>query len=432
MNRSETKPRINAILTITGIFCIVMTMVHCGKAPKLTLLESLQTIPGATVKQLRAKAPVKERFEIMLSQPLDHENPDGASFQQRILVSHLDAAAPVVLVTEGYAIRHNYIQELSELLGANQIRVEHRFFGKSLPKAMDWQYLNLQQATADYHRVRQLLGKLYKNKWIATGWSKGGQTALAYRYYYPDDVSATVAYDAPLNLAQEEPRIDAFFETVGDDFCRRKLIKFQRAVLRRKQELLPMFIEYAKKKRLNFSIGAEKAFEYVVLEYPFSFWQYEKIDCKTIPANNAKAWRMFDHLKKVVAFSSYADSSMNSASMYQFATEFGYYGYVTKNVDRQLSCDNYSNFTFAPQEADLTYNPQIMRDVDAFLRAKGSRILTIYGEYDPWSAPMVQLSGESDTLNMVLKKGNHFTFIKSFGEEDRLRMVSTLKAWLAQ
>ena len=430
MKRSDTKPGINAMLLTIVMILAIMT--GCGKAPKLTLLESLQTIPGATVKQLTAKAPFKERFEIMLSQPLDHDQPNGPAFQQRILVSHLDPAAPVVLVTEGYAIRHNYIQELSELLGANQIRVEHRYFGKSAPKSMDWNYLNLKQATADYHRVRQLLGKLYTGKWIASGWSKGGQTALTYRSYYPDDVAVTVAYDAPLNLEREEPRIDAFFETVGDDFCRRKLIKFQRAVLRRKQELLPLFIEYTQKKRLNFSIGAEKAFEYAVLEYPFSFWQYEKINCKTIPANNAEAWRMLDHLKKVVSFGSYADRSMNSPAMYQFATEFGYYGYVTKNVDRQLSSDNYSNFAFAPQDADLTYNPKIMRDLDQFLRANGSRILTIYGENDPWSAPMVQLSGKPDTLNMVLKKGNHFTFIKSFEEEDQQRMVSTLKAWLDQ
>jgi pimeloyl-ACP methyl ester carboxylesterase len=415
-----------------AVFVAVAAMTGCGKAPKLTLEESLQTIPGATVKQLKAKAPFKERFQIMLSQPLDHDKPDGPQFQQRILVSHLDPAAPVVLVTEGYAIRHNYIQELSELLAANQIRVEHRYFGKSTPKDMDWQYLNLKQATADYHRVRQLLGKLYNGKWISTGWSKGGQTALTYRSYYPDDVAVTVAYDAPLNLEREEPRIDAFFETVGDDFCRRKLIKFQRAVLRRKKELLPMFIEYAKKKRLNFSIGAEKAFEYVVLEYPFSFWQYEKIDCKTIPRNNAEAWRMMEHLKKVVSFGSYADSSMNSPAMYQFATEFGYYGYVTKNVDRSLSSKDYSNFVFAPQDGDVTYNPKVMRDLDQFLRANGSRILTIYGQYDPWSAPMVQLSGKPDTLNMVLKKGNHFTFIKSFEEADQKRMISTLKGWLDQ
>ncbi len=432
MNRFRTKIKINAILPVVCAVFLMAAMIHCGKAPVLTLEESLQTIPGATVKQLTPQPPFAKAFEIMLVQPLDHDRPDGPSFQQRILVSHLEAGAPVALVTEGYAIRHNYIRELSELLGANEIRVEHRYFGKSLPKTMDWRYLNLKQATADYHRIRQLLGKLYTNKWIATGWSKGGQTALAYRLYYPDDAAITVAYDAPLNLAQAEPRIDAFFETVGDDFCRRKLIKFQRAVLKRKAELLPIFIEYSEKKRFIYSIGAEKAFEYAVLEYPFSFWQYEKIDCKAIPADNAEAWRVFDHLKKVVSFGSYADQSMNSPAMYQFATEFGYYGYVTRNVQELLSCDDYSNFVFAPQDVELPFDPSIMRELDEFLRTKGKRILAIYGENDPWSAPQVELAGGVDTLKMILKKGNHFTFIKSFEEEDRQRMVSDLKEWLLQ
>ena len=42
---------------------------------------------------------------------------------------------------------------LTNLLDANQIMVEHRYFGKSVPDSLDWNYLNIKQSAADHHRI---------------------------------------------------------------------------------------------------------------------------------------------------------------------------------------------------------------------------------------------------------------------------------------
>jgi len=186
---------------------------------------------------------------------------------------------------------------------------------------------------------------------VNTGWSKGGQTSIFHRYFYPGDVDATVAYDAPLNFSLQEPRIDEFSEHVGTEYCRKKLIAFQRMVLSNKSEILPRFKWYALGRGYTYSVGLEKALEYIVLEYPFSFWQYHHIDCDSIPAKDATPDEMLEHLLRVVSFSAYSDRAMSSASMFQFCTELGYYGYVQKNIKDLLSSDFYPNCAFAPQVA---------------------------------------------------------------------------------
>ena len=51
-----------------------------------------------------------------------------------------------------------------------------------------------------------------KKAWISAGFSKGGQTAMYYRRFYPNDVKGTICFDSPLNFQQQEERIDAFFQ----------------------------------------------------------------------------------------------------------------------------------------------------------------------------------------------------------------------------
>ena len=282
------------------------------------LVARLVALPGVAVKTVHPDSGFNQAFEIDFTQPVDHNRPYGAQFKQRIIISHLSVNRPVVLITEGYNFYSNHTRELSRLLQANEIRVEHRFFGESKPDSMDWRYLTIEQAAADHHRIVQIFKKIYPKQWINTGWSKGGQTSIFHRYFYPNDVAATVAYDAPLNLQKEEKRIDRFFGKVGTAYCRQRLKAFQRTALKRKNQLLPLFKQFAQQKHYDYSIGLEAALEYAVLEYPFSFWQYYKIECDSIPDSTASAECIFNHLKRVVALSSYNDHALNSPAMYQF------------------------------------------------------------------------------------------------------------------
>ncbi len=400
--------------------------------PKSELYKKLVRIENIGITILEPDSIYSEKYEIMLTQNINHSDPQNGKFSQRILLSHKNFNSPTVMITEGYSFGHNYCGELAELLKANEIRVEHRYFGKSKPDSMEWQYLTIEQAVEDHHNIVNLFKTIYPGKWINTGWSKGGQTSIFHRYFYPKDVDISVIYDAPLNFALEDKRIDEFFENVGSKKYQEKIIDFQKIALSRKDKILPLFKWFSKGKGYEYSIGLEKAFEYIVLEYPFSFWQYNTIHCDSIPNANDSSEKILNHLKNVVAFSSYSYKSMNSTSMFQFSTQLGYYGYVTKNVKQFLSCKDYPNSAFAPQVPELIYNPEPMQKVNSWLQDNGNNMIFIYGSNDPWSAPSVEISEKSNSLKIYLEKGNHFTFINTFPIEKKQKILNTIENWLTK
>ncbi len=419
---------------------ILLTITNCSqnlcslfeKEHKSPLEKFLSDNEQLTITPLPPDSIYQEKYKIMITQPIDHKTPGLGKFQQLIYLSHQDFNAPTVLITEGYSAGYNFCGELAPLLNANEIRVEHRYFGESKPDSLDWQYLTIKQAAADHHAIVQLFKTIYPGKWLNTGWSKGGQTSIFHRYYFPGDIDASVIYDSPINFALEDERINHFFETVGTAEARKKLVAFQRLVLSRKNDLLPLFKWYSKGQGYHYSIGLEKAFDYIVLEYPFSFWQYESIAPDLIPTSDADNDSLLSHLNNVVAFSSYADRSMNSPSMYQFATQLGYYGYVQKNVADLLCCQNYPNNAYAPQVTPLKYDPVPMQKVNQFLQNQGNNFIYLYGENDPWSAPAVTVSKEVNSKKYYLSDGNHFTFIKTFPKETQIEIINRLKKWITQ
>jgi len=389
----------------------------------------LRSLPGASVEELEVEKPYVEAFDLRLEQPLDHSDPSSEIFEQRILVSHRGFDRPVVLVTEGYELGVNYAAELAPILGANQVRVEHRFMGDSKPNVMGWEYLTLVQAAEDYHRIVGLLGEIYPGPWISTGWSKGGQTALIFRSHYPDDVVATVAYDAPLPRALEDPRIDAHFHEVGTAVCRERLAAFQRRLLERRDELLPLFRWYAKGKGWELSVGEAEVFDYTVLEFPFSFWQYSDADCDALPAANANDDELLAKLVEVADAGWFSDATLDSPSFHQFCTELGFYGYDERPFADLLTADDYPLCIFAPDWTEEEYDPGPMEELDRWLRTDAERVMSIYGGVDPWSAPAIPV-GEGDQVQLWDLEGGHFTFIRTLSDENSMAAREALARWL--
>lgn len=147
----------------------IFILSSCAQKPA-DLETELRKIPGVEFRKMEIDSEYfAEKFSIMLTQPLDHDDSSVGTFQQRMFLSHVDFDRPVVLITEGYAAGRNYMQELTEILKANQIRVEYRYFGKSSPDEIKWDYLNNHQASYDYHRIVSLFKKTYPGKWVSTG-----------------------------------------------------------------------------------------------------------------------------------------------------------------------------------------------------------------------------------------------------------------------
>lgn len=397
------------------------------------LMERLKLLPEVEVHEKEAADGFKQHFEIFLTMPLDHQNPDAGTFRQRLLLSHLDFQRPLVFVTEGYWIFAEQRYELSRLLNANQLRLEHRFYGKSRPDSLDWQYLNIRQAAEDQHMVRELFKKIYPSKWITTGSSKGGQTALFYRYFYPDDVDATVAYVAPIPLAAADRRLDEFLATVGDAGCRQKIKDFQRMTLKHRAELRPLLQQWAVDNDESFGIGLDAVLEYAALEYSFSFWQGTPGNCDGIPEGDASAAEIFEHLTDVVGLSLYSDAGIQrySTFFYQAYTELGYYDFVDDHLkDLLVAVPEPDNTFFAPKGVPLNYNGALMQKIHHWLVNEGDNILYIYGEQDTWSGAAVTPSASTNAVKMVKEGGWHATRIVAFDGAELDKIYRTLEEWL--
>jgi hypothetical protein len=401
-----------------------------GCAPQEpTIGVRLMSLPGVSVQAVEVEKPYLEAFDVRLEQPLDHTDPESEIFEQRILIGHRGFDRPVVLVTEGYDLGENYAAELAPMLGANQVRVEHRYTGDSTPDILRWEHLTIAQASQDYHRIVGLLREIYPGPWVSTGWSKGGQTALIFRSHYPDDVVATVAYDAPLPRALEDPRIDAHFNSVGTAECRERLAAFQRRLLERRDGLLPLFRWYARGKGWGLSVGEARVYDYTVLEFPFSFWQYSDADCGALPAAGAGDDELLAKLVEVVDAGWFSDATLDSPSFHQFCTELGFYGYDERPFADLLTLGDYPLCIYAPGWTEEEYDAEPMEELDRWLRADAERVMSIYGGLDPWSAPAIPV-GEGDQVQLWDLEGNHFTFIRTLSDEDRSAARETLARWL--
>jgi hypothetical protein len=397
----------------------------------LKKLKSFKEISDIT--PLQHDSSFSEVYEMMIEQPVDHNNPGGIKFKQRIYLSHKDELKPVVFAIEGYSAEKNYSFELTKILNANQIFVEHRYFGKSVPVDKDWKYLNIKQAAADHHLIVELFKRIYNGKWISTGISKGGQTTLFFKRFYPNDVDVSVPYVAPVNLAQEDPRIYTFLNSVGTEECRNKILQFQRAFLTKRDEIKNILKLDCEKNNIILAWDYDFVLEYMTLEYSFAFWQWGQMKCEDIPGPDATAEQLYDHMKKSNPFYFFTKKTLEifGAFFVQGYNEIGYYGYDLSPFNDLLKViKDGSNIFQVPKDASVNYDCSVMQDVNTWLQKHGNNILYIYGGNDTWSATSIQLIGLTNAVKMVKKGGSHGTRISNFTGDEKEKIYSTLENWL--
>lgn len=421
------------------LFVVLSFLVVSCRTVKLAPIEILtfeqkleQLFPDAEITKTEPKDHFSKSFQLILNQPLDHNNYDAGTFKHYIYLSHTDFKKSMVLITEGYNANPS-TYELSKIFKGNQVQVEYRFYGKSRPDTIPWQYLKNNQAIEDYHQLVTKLKTLYSGKWISTGISKGGETVLIYKSKYPYDIDVAVPYVAPLINTQEDTRTQEHINTIGSDECRAKITKFQRLVLENRVAVLNEVSKYAEEKKMSFTkLSIEEALEYAVLEFPFSFWQWGG-SCEEIPDENVTAKQLFNYVNSIVGISFYNDKTYHDLlpSYYQHITELGYYGFDTTPVKDLLKVVHKpTNLRFAPKNVDLTFNSNYIKEVRNYVENKGNKILYIYGEYDTWGACAPNPKPHVNALKMILKGGSHKTRINHFSTEDRQRIYNKLQNWL--
>lgn len=405
-------------------------------AQKINLEEQLYNLPDVIFKKIESPEGFEAAYELKIKQAVDHKNPTKGYFYQRAYLSHRGFDRPTVMVTQGYSSNRNRITEVAELVDGNQIDIEHRYFGKSIPDSLDYSYLNLEQATADLHHINQIFREIYKEKWLSTGISKGGQTTIFYRYFYPNDVDVSIPYVAPLNRSIEDKRIYTFLDTVGSDECRAKIKAVQKRLLTDRDEVLPLLRWYTYGAKLAFNyLTFEQAFEYAILEYPFSFWQWGS-KCEDIPNSDAPIEEVLYHFVSISGLDFFSDASMKAyaSHYYQAGAQMGYYGYDIsdfKELIKALPTDKNPSAVFMPNKMKESLKNDVPLKTEEWLKKNGNQFIYINGNADTWSATAVRPTKGVDALWFFLNGKDHGAArIKNMTTEERAKMVAALERWL--
>lgn len=395
------------------------------------LYEKLNAIEEFEVIEVQTQDYFSEVFVLRIRQPLDHNNPGAGDFVQNIYLSHYSETAPVVFITNGNALIKNSVSELSYILNANQILVAHRFFDGARPGNLDWQYLTVEQAAADYHRIVTLLKEIYTGLWISGGDGKGAIAALEHRRHYPDDIFATISNSAPFMNSTEDSRIENYIlNEAGTEECRNGIWAFQRKCLQCRGELLSQLYDYRDSHNLHFSFGEGAVLEYAIADYPICFWQKGNgpVD---VPSENITAIEMFEELEDVVDFWNYTDEShyYYAGHYYQAFTQLGYYRYITDNIsDLLISLENPTYEIFGPPNIDMVFDPTVIPDLLNWVTTEGNNTIYIYGGIDPYSITAPDVSGQTNAIIITDPNCGYSPSIYTLPNTELF--YSTLETWL--
>jgi len=428
----------NMHIRYAALLLFVLLSASASSLAQTVLEQKISAI--SAIKEIRSleTSEFSEKYVTYFTQPLDHRHPEKGSFRQRVIVSHVGFDRPTVIVTEGYgaayALRSQYREELSKLLNANMIFVEYRYFLESTPEPKDWQYLTAENSADDLHAITTAFKNIYPGKWIATGISKGGQTTLLYRTFYPDDVDISVPYVAPLCHGVEDGRHEPFLHKVSTPENRKKIEDFQLEALKRKATLLPRFEKYCTEKNYSFRAPIEEIYDYSVLEYSFALWQWGT-PISSIPATTASDDEIFYHLLAISEPGYFTADSPNASFFVQAARELGYYGYDVQPFKQYLSIqssEGYLHRLMLPEELkDMPFNKTLSKKITKFLKKQDPKMIFIYGQNDPWTAAGVTWLKNKKNIHVFIQpNGSHLARINTLPEAEKAKVMELINEWL--
>ncbi len=193
----------------------------------------LKTVPGVTdvKRQFSEEGETFYFFNFLQQATHNSSNSYQATFKQKCYLHYVNNDAPIVLHTQGYLIGgvdDIGLLDLSTLLNANVIEVEHRYFGESWPESptdLGFNFLSAEEAAGDLHAIVSAFKQSIfpKNKWVATGASKGGINSALYAYFNAQngwsDMDLYVPFCAPFLTGTEDSPLDLSTGTYINKYC---------------------------------------------------------------------------------------------------------------------------------------------------------------------------------------------------------------------
>ena len=401
------------------------------------LLAQLNALPGVTAVETPTQQAGFTYIVMHFTQPVDHDDPSGPTFQQEVSLLHRDPAAPMIVHTSGYW--DYYLDspvELTRLLVANQVSIEHRFFGSSRPNPPDWTKLTIKQMAADEHAIIAALHTIYPGAFLTTGGSKGGMTAIYHRRFYPDDVAGTVPYVAPMSFGAPDPRYSPFLDTLGPPACRQAVRDAATEMLaNRRAAIEAKAMAQAQDPGDPHSytrILLRPAVESSIVSLEWSFWQYYGVGfCASVPLvtdGDDKMWQFLDLISPVTDND---DVQVGEFDAYYYQSDFqlGYPDGGAAYLDSYLMFTD-ADYAMSLPTADPTYDAGVaMHDIDDWVQHEGNRLLFVYGEWDPWTGGKYELGQATDSLRLIQAEGTHGSRLARVADADRTAAFAKLAAW---
>ena len=415
-------------------------------------------------------------YEIQFEQDVDHTDKSKGTFLQQLQFGFVDFSAHNVLVSEGYFLDWNYSypymdsqSELSFLLEANFLAMEHRYFGTSLPVQIDyynidsWSYLTTKQAADDAHEVVKEFKRILDGKWISEGASKGGMTTELFCLYHPGDVDVYVPYVAPFCNGFYDKRAYKFiYEEAGDRQYgkeqaakyRSEVLEFQIKMLEYRDEFAPKYFNSAKSENVKLSTyaTADNIYDAAILEFAYGLWQYyqsfDKMEdiLKLSDSNSNKKNRLYNYFTSIINISDLAVDDEFAPYYVQAYQELGNYGYdysyireaIKGNSKAYISVDENEEQYLAKHlllneelyklpEKELCYTA-----INNMLKTTNEKFIIIYGSSDPWySVRPDDVTGRDNISIYVNTSAPHSACISNINARVAEEIITKINQYLS-
>lgn len=423
------------------LFSLLLTVMLVG-AQNNDVEKMLKGIKAVSSYEKITKADTTRQYYLFkITQLLDPANPAAGTFEQRVMLGHRGYDRPMVIVTEGYGGDYafnnpKYMEELTQIMDANILFVEYRYFSGSTPEPCNWEYLTVANSMNDYHNIITSFKPFYKAKWASTGISKGGSTSIFLRAYYPEDIDVSVPYVGPLSCAVEDGRHESFLEQVSTKANRDAIRAFQTEMFERKERMMPLFDAYCLDKGLIFRVPTSTIYDLLVLEYQFSMWQWGT-PVSTIPALDSEDKVLHDYFIKMCGPDYFAAENKIESFFVQAVKDFGYYGYNIEPFHKYVNAEDIEGYLkrvlLTEEFADVKFDDSNYRFVTDYYTENDPKAIMIYGEVDPWTASGVTWLRDRNKENVkifIQPGGSHRARILNMPEEMRDEILEQLNEWM--
>ena len=180
--------------------------------------------------------------------------------------------------------------------------------------------------------------------------------------------------------------------------------------------------------------SVSEIYDYCVLEFSFSFWQWGRL-AEEIPNTNTTDKEIFNYFTKTIS-PEYFDQTTGRMVLpffVQALRELGYYAYNTKPFRGLMQLKDTKGYVaklFVPKEAQFPYEPEISIRLDRFIRKNATNILMIYGGNDPWTASSANTGSNHKILKIIQAGGCHLSRINTLQDSQNMLAMDVLKKWL--